>query len=125
MIGGIIICHAQLAFELLNTVNKLLGKAEGIYPFSSDFLAPETLYNQIMEQIKAKEISDMVVMVDLRGGNCWKVGKMLSREIPSMKLLSGVNIPMLVSFLNKRDKLSFQELTETIEKDTNRGIVLE
>lgn len=125
MTVGVIICHAQLAFELLNTTRKLLGDVEGILPFSSDFLAPETLYHQIEEQIRDQNVSQLVVMVDLRGGNCWKVGKMLCREFPSSGLLSGVNIPMLVSFLNKRDKLAPGELAETMEQDAYRGIVLE
>lgn len=125
MTGGIIICHGQLAFELINTVKKLLGEAKQLYPFSSDFLAPETLYDQVCETIKQNGIENIFIMVDLRGGNCWKVAKLLSNEFPGLKLLSGVNIPMLISFLSKRERLSPNQLAEVMVKDGNRGIILE
>lgn len=125
MTVGIIICHAHLASEMVSTSEKLFGKAEELYPFSSDFLTPNVLYNQILDQVENKRFSSLIIMVDLRGGNCWKVGMMLRREFPSSKLLSGINIPMLVSFLNKRDKLSLEELAKTMEQDAYRGIVLE
>lgn len=125
MTGGIIICHGQLAFELINTTKKLLGDAKHVHPFSSDFLAPETLYNQVAETIKENGFENSIIMVDLRGGNCWKVAKLLNNEFPELKLLSGVNIPMLISFVSKRDRLSLNELAEVLVTDSNRGIILE
>jgi len=125
MTGGIIICHGQLAFELFNTIKKLLGDAKQLHPFSSDFLAPETLYDQVSETIKEDGLENIIIMVDLRGGNCWKVGKQLSNEFRESKLLSGVNIPMLISFVSKRDRLTLNELAEVLVTDSNRGIILE
>jgi len=125
MTEGIIICHGQLAFELIKTVEKILGNVRGLYPFSNCLVAPEVLYNQVAKFIKASNTVNFVIMVDLRGGNCWKVAKMLNRDFPSMKLLSGVNIPMLISFLTKKEKASLSDLTEILERDTHRGVVLE
>lgn len=125
MTEGIIICHGQLAFELIKTVDKILGNAKGLHPFSNDLIAPEVLYNQVIECIKENKIVKFVIMVDLRGGNCWKVAKMLNREFPATKLLSGVNIPMLVSFLTKRENASVADLEKILEQDTHRGVVLE
>jgi mannose/fructose-specific phosphotransferase system component IIA len=125
MTKGIIICHGQLAFELIKTVEKILGDVSGLYPFSNALLTPEVLNSQIAKFIEASNTANFVIMVDLRGGNCWKVAKMLNRDFPSMKLLSGVNIPMLISFLTKRDKTSLSDLTEILEVDTHRGVVLE
>lgn len=125
MTGGIIICHGQLAFELINTIKKLLGDVKHVHPFSSDFLAPETLQNQVSEAIKQSSLKDIIIMVDLRGGNCWKIGKLLSNEFPELRLLSGVNIPMLISFVSKRGRLSVNELAKVLVSDSNRGIILE
>lgn len=125
MTKGIVICHARLAFELTNTLKKLFGKVDGLYSFSNDQLALEEITKRILDFIKKEKINNLIVMVDLQGGNCWKIGKMLCREYPSTKLLSGVNIPMLVSFVNKREKLPVHELGRILEKDANRGIVLE
>lgn len=125
MTEGIIICHGRLAFELIETVKEILGNVNGLHPFSNNLIAPEVLYDQVVELIKQSRSGNFVIMVDLRGGNCWKVAKRVIREFPSLKLLSGVNIPTLISFLTKRDKLSFAELVETLEQDTHRGVVLE
>ncbi len=122
---GILICHGQLAFELIKTTEKILGPADSLLPFSNDGLSPETLYSKVADALGEKQIKAAVIMVDLRGGSCWKVAKMINKEIPTSKVLSGVNIPMVVSFLTKHKQLSFNELVETIAADTHRGVVNE
>ena len=122
---GVVICHGKLAFELCHTVERILGQVEGIAPFSNDGLSPETLYVQILSHLQAQKAEEIFLMVDLRGGNCWRIGKMLARQFPHARLLSGVNVPMLVSFLTKREKLGFAELADVVARDAVRGIVLE
>ncbi|MBN2366216.1 MAG: hypothetical protein EH225_09525, partial [Calditrichaeota bacterium] len=64
-------------------------------------------------------------MVDIRGGNCWAVARLLSRSQPGYYVLSGVNLPMIFSFLTKRGETSIQELVRNMKKDAHRGIFLE
>ena len=125
MVIGIVICHSLLAFEIVNAVQKILGHTEHVYPFSNDNLAPKIIYDNINQIIKKNTPGKIIVMVDLRGGSCWTVAKLLNREYPEMRVISGVNTPMLISFLTKRDKIAFEELPETLEKDAIRGIVLD
>jgi mannose/fructose-specific phosphotransferase system component IIA len=68
---------------------------------------------------------DHFIFVDLRGGSCWRVAKMLVKEYPALKVISGVNIPMLVSFLSKKHDHRLDELVKIIETDAHRGIVFE
>lgn len=125
MVTGILICHGQLAFELIRTVEKILGPADSLLPFSNEGLSPKTLYDKVMDTLAAKNVEQAVIMVDLRGGSCWMAAKMINKERPTSRVLSGVNVPMLVSFLTKHKQLSFNELVETIEADTHRGVVNE
>jgi len=125
MTKAILICHGQLAFNFHKNLKKLYGEVPDILPFSNELLAPEVLYRNVIAKINENKNFSFIIMVDLRGGNCWKIGKMLTKEFPKMKLLSGVNVPMLVSFVSKKDSISFDELVEVLEKDTHRGIVLE
>lgn len=125
MVTGIIICHRLLAFELVNAVQKILGHTEYVYAFSNDNLAPQMIYENIIDVIKKNNANKIIAMVDLRGGSCWTVAKMITREFPQMKVISGVNVPMLISFLTKRDKLSFDELPEVLNTDAHRGILLD
>ncbi|RMF57018.1 MAG: hypothetical protein D6748_12160 [Calditrichaeota bacterium] len=125
MVSGLVICHGNLAFEFVNAVKGILGHAEALYPFTNENLSPETLYQHLLEFIRSHQMEDIIVMADLRGGSCWAVGKMLSREFPRIKVISGVNLPMLVSFLTKRDSVKIEELPAVLEQDSLRGIVLD
>lgn len=125
MIIGIVICHSLLAFELVNAVQKILGHAEYVYAFSNDNLAPPIIYQNIVDVIKKSNADKIIAMVDLRGGSCWTVAKMITREFPQMKVISGVNVSMLISFLTKRDKLPFEELPQVLNTDGHRGILLD
>lgn len=125
MIIGIVICHSLLAFELVNAVQKILGHAEYVYAFSNDNLAPPIIYQNIIEVIKKNNADKIIAMVDLRGGSCWAVAKMVTREFPQMKVISGVNVPMLISLLTKRDKVPFEELPQVLDTDSHRGILLD
>ncbi len=125
MTRAVIICHGNLAFELVATANRVLGKIEDVFAFSNDNLSPEFLYEQVTKSISADRESGYLFLVDVRGGNCWRVAKMLNRAHPNSRVISGVNLPMVVSFVTKRKGLSLKELAEVVEKDGRRGIVLE
>ena len=125
MIIGIIISHGRFAFELANSVQKILGKSEFLFPFSNDDLTAEKLYLAIKESIKKYNDSDCIAFIDLRGGSCWRVAKMLSKDYPKLKILCGVNIPMLISFLTKRESYIIDDLVQILNEDAHRGIVSE
>ena len=125
MVYGIVICHSLLAFELVNAVQKILGHSEFVYAVSNDNLTPKIIYRNIVEIIKKSGAKKIIAMVDLRGGSCWTVAKMLTREYPDTKVISGVNVPMLISFLTKREHFPFEELPEILETDAHRGVAVD
>lgn len=125
MISGIIICHNQLAFEYVYAVNKIFGQSERLYPFSNTNLAPKALFEKINGFIRENHLREAVLMVDLRGGSCWTTAKLIMREYPHFKTLSGVNIPMLLSFMTKREQYPVPELIKVIENDGHRGILID
>lgn len=122
MVIGIIICHGPLAGALLGAAEKILGKEDNVYTFSNHDLSSKALYLSVRKVAAAHQPHKIVVMVDLKGGSCWTAGKVLARDFPDIKVLSGVNIPMLLSFLSKRGRLSYEELVAAMEEDAHRGI---
>jgi len=122
---GILLCHANLAGELLKTTEKILGYTESLYSFSNDRITPELLFEEVGRFVREKAADEVVVLVDLRGGNCWKVGCRLWQEFSQIRVLSGVNLPMIVSFITKFRTQPFEKFVEIIEQDAHRGIVLD
>jgi len=123
---GIVICHKSLAFELLNTVDAIIGHHKDLYAFSNEKYSSQdlvTLINSFLDSVENSE--EVIFMVDLRGGNCWSVAKMIAHTRPRTAVLSGVNLPVLLSFLIKKEKLPFYDLIRTLENDAHRGVNLE
>ena len=125
MVAGLVICHGNLAFEFVNAVEKIIGRAEALYPFTNENLSPETLFKQLMNFIRSNDAQDFIIMADLRGGSCWSVAKMLSREYPRISVLSGVNLPMIISFLTKRETVPLSELPSVLAQNTLKGITID
>ncbi len=122
---GILLCHANLAEELLKTTRKILGHTETLYSFSNDRVTPELLFEEVYQFVRERASDEVVVLVDLRGGNCWKVGCRLWQQFPQIRVLSGVNLPMIVSYITKYQTQPFEKFVEIIEHDGHRGIVLD
>ncbi len=123
---GIIICHKSMAASLVHTVKAILGHHDDLIPFSNEKLTTEEAVSQLQQIISENgNPGEIILMADMRGGNCWAIASLISRNKVNYHVVSGVNLPMILSFLTKKDQLTAEELAETIEKDGHRGILLE
>ena len=125
MTHGIVICHGELAGVLVKTVERILGPVEKMTALSNSGLTPQVLFKQVENVINEFADDKPLVMVDLKGGSCWTVGRLISREYPDTAVVSGVNLPMLISFLTKRESLDYHALTEAVRADAVRGVTLD
>ncbi len=125
MINGIVICHGKLAGALLNAAERILGSSEGVYAFTNEQLSPKGVYEAIVAQLGEQLDHPGIIMVDLRGGSCWSVAKMLARDYPGLRVVTGVNLPMLTSFITKRRQKTLDELAELLVVDGHRSVLLE
>jgi len=123
---GIIIAHKSLAYSLIQTVQAILGHHDNLVAFSNEKITTEEAITQLQKIIS--EVGDppeVLFMADLRGGNCWTIARLFARNKPNYYVISGVNLPMVLSFLTKKNKLTVKDLVEAVEKDGHRGILLE
>ena len=51
-----------------------------------------------------------VILVDFLGGSCGHATLSVERRRRNVRVVSGVNLPMLLAFLNKRSDVSFERL---------------
>lgn len=123
MIGGIILTHGPIGKATIEAAETILGKTDNIVGVSTTGHSLKSLIGKLKKIVAAKNWSDgIIIMVSLKGGTCWNAAVAISREFPHIKIVSGVNLSMAISFLTKRDNLDVSNLVETIFNDGLRGI---
>ena len=121
MVAAVIVTHGGLGKILMDSVEGMLGPQTGVHVVSNEGASLE----QIMERARSHmSDSPAILFVDFCGGSPYIACQALRRSYPECAILSGVNLPMLLSFFTKRDKLAFADLVRTVETDGHRGIQL-
>ncbi len=123
MIGGIIIAHGPIAEALIRAVEGILGKTSYLYGFSTSELSRETIQEQIASVLASADWPDeTLIMVTLKGGSCWHAAISTMQLYSNISVVSGVNLPMLLSFVTKRNGRQLDELATMVKEDGIRGI---
>ena len=125
MIGLLIICHCNLGRELLSAAELILGRVENSdHVAISQITESEGLLKDIAEKIDALDNgSGVLVLTDMFGGTPSNLSlSFLSDE--RVEVLTGVNLPMVISAVQSRGSLSLKELGERAENEGRRSITL-
>ncbi|RPH94887.1 PTS mannose transporter subunit IIAB [candidate division KSB1 bacterium] len=119
MTHAVILTHGSLGKILLEAVETMLGPQESVDVLSNEGQS----LDQIIGSVEARlNDSPGILFVDYCGGSPFVACKSLRDRRPDQALISGVNLPMLLSFFTKRARLPFRELVATVENDAHRGI---
>ena len=111
MISAIVVTHGRLAEEFIATAHKIYGSFKGVYAISNDDKSPQTLASDVDAIIDSAGPDDsFVILVDFLGGSCGHATLSVERRRRNVRVVSGVNLPMLLAFLNKRADVSFERL---------------
>lgn len=105
MTGIIIVTHGKLAQALLQTVEMIMGSQENIGAIG--FEAGQNvadLQEKLCQTLQENAGNgEALVLVDLRGGSPYNAAAMLAMTMPKVKVVTGVNLPMLLGILSSRD----------------------
>jgi mannose PTS system EIIA component len=97
---GVVVCHGSLAGALVQAAEQISGLSGALVPVSNTGCDRDTLENRVMAALGGRPA---VVFVDLASGSCsFAVLKRLRGE-PSVKVVTGVNLAMLVDFVFHRN----------------------
>ena len=113
MVAGIIVTHGNLGDELLRTAKRVFGEFGDCYALSNEGKSTQGLTRELRAVVDSVRGQDCIIFVDFVGGSCSHAClSELSRQggRPEVPIIAGVNLPMLLAFLNKRDKVPFEEL---------------
>lgn len=125
MVGLLIICHCNLGRELLSAAELILGRVENSdYMAISQVTENEELLKTIAGKIDALDKgSGVLVLTDMFGGTPSNLSLSFLND-QRVEVLTGVNLPMVISAVQYRDSLSLKELGERAESEGRRSITL-
>ena len=126
MKGLVIVTHSNLAVAFLKTAEMILGilrNAEAVCLEKEDSV--DVMNRKISEAIKntGREGDGVVVMTDMFGGTPSNIS-LAFLEPGKVEVLTGVNLPMVLSFFNSKQDLSLDSLVSSLKKAGGEGIVL-
>ncbi len=125
VILGVVITHGDLACSLSKVSEKLVSSQVKLHCFSTQVLSSEEIIRKINNEIATQKPQRILIFVDLMGSNCWIIGNKLKHEhSDKTAVVSGANVPMLVSYLINAPRLEWEALLEKIVADAKKGIVL-
>ena len=113
---AVIVTHADLAEALLATARSVYGEFDGCHAVSNQSKSPEALSRELDAIVSGR--GNYLMMVDYFGGSTCHACLSIARNHSNVRLVSGVNLPMLLAFLYRRDEVTFEELPREL---TERG----
>lgn len=111
-ITGIVVTHGRLAEELVRTAELIVGPGSGLHAVSGSDLCDEEVIGGIRGIVAGREGAPVLVFVDYFGGSCCINSVRAVEGEEGVKVLSGVNLPVLLSFATKRGTMPFEELVD-------------
>jgi len=111
MVSAIIVTHGGLAEELLATAREIFGDVSGCYAVSNTRKSPQVLRDDLDRILDSAGPDDhFLLFVDFFGGSCCHTCVGVERHHHNVHVITGVNLPMLLAFLYKREDVPFDRL---------------
>ena len=119
-IFGLLVTHHNIGQELVRATESIVGPQEDFAVLSNQDSSFDSLCQKIQARIPPDR--DAIIMVDYFGGSAYLAARTICKSADRRVFISGVNLPMVLSFVTKRNQLTFSELVEVIKADAVRGI---
>jgi len=120
-VPALLVGHAAFAASMLEVAEAIHGPVGDIPCLSNRNLGTDALAESI-----AGAVADLglpaVLLVDVPGGSCFNAARRAMRGREGAHIVAGVNLPLLLDFLNMRDRLPAAELVEHILDRGRRGM---
>lgn len=93
---GVVVCHGGLAKALVEAAESISGVTGVLLPVSNSGCDRDALERRVAEAVEGQP---SVVFVDLASGSCLFAVLKRLRTLPGVKVVTGVNLAMLVDFV--------------------------
>lgn len=125
MVGAVIIAHSFIGRELIATAEYIVGKMEGIVAVSIDCeenaFEARKIVSEAMRQVNQGD--GILLLTDVFGGAPSNIAfSFLSRV--KIEVITGVNLPMILTFWNKRSGRNLAETARFVKLSGIRNILV-
>lgn len=114
MVAGIIVTHGDLSAELCRTARMIYGEISKVYAISNATLSDQEIKKRLESILAENEGEAHIIFVDFLGGGCGRICLEFKDDHDGIPMISGVNLPMILAFLNKREEVPFEKLPDEL-----------
>ncbi len=119
---GVLITHGNLAQAMMETTQKFADAGKDMYVFSNQKEDLAAITDEVVCLCDACPESTLFVFTDLVGGSCWQTAFRIKKERQRVKIIGGVNLPMLISFTMNRNHMDAEQLLRKILEDGQKAM---
>ena len=124
MIGLVLVTHAGLATALKMSAEMIAGPIERCATVE---VAPDERADDIMARVvaavEAVKSGGAIIMTDLFGGTPSNMAMSFLKE-GCIEVITGVNLPMLIEFCSRRERMPVAELAADLHRTGREGIIV-
>ena len=125
MINVIIAAHGTLARDLLDAAQTIIGRIEGVHTISR---LPHEGKADLMKKFQRK-ISQLdspegiLILIDAYGGSPFNISSYFLDRY-NMRIVTGVNLPMILDLATYREKLGLEKLAAKLARTGRRSVIV-
>lgn len=119
----ILASHGNLAKGMKDTLNMIIGDVSMVEAFSSYRDEDVSIREAVEAVVKEKyDEGDIFILTDILGGSVNTEMMSLIKKYPKIHVISGMNLPVVISLATQTNKISEKLLQEIIE-ESQHGVV--
>tara|TARA_E500000331_G_scaffold146035_1_gene142085 strand:+ start:56 stop:478 length:423 start_codon:yes stop_codon:yes gene_type:complete len=123
MIGVVLVSHANIAKEMVEVIQHIVGpqeNLESISIFPKDDM--ENKRQEIIESVKKVDSGKgVIVLTDMFGGTPSNLAISVMED-EKIEVVAGVNLPMLIKMMSVREKKNIKEIIKTSQESGRKYI---
>lgn len=113
----VLVSHNRLAEGMAGTVEMIFGKVEGLSHFC---LTPDgnvvELGEKVRELVLAHPDEQTVIIADLMGGSVCNQCLMNLHDLPNVKIVAGMSLPLVLGVVSVDGELTDADLAQAVEE---------
>lgn len=115
----ILASHGELSQGLKQTAEMILGPANNIYALSAYRDEDEPIEGQMLQLVTKLGTKNLFILTDILGGSVNNEMLPLLKDNPEIHLITGMNLPLVISIATQAGKISSNDLQRIIIESQN------